>query len=461
MPDQVRVPPHSLDAERAVLGSVFIKPSVMALLVAELQVDDFFQPQHREVFDAMLTVDKRGFPLDVIAVADELKARDVMKRLEGGEGYLLSLMGAVPTAENVDYYLGVVRERSQLRRIIAVASETASRAYGPDARADELLEDSSAAMLKIASASGSELVVAGELVDEALEEFERRQLRAKEGQSVITGIRTGITKLDIVTSGFQKHQVITIGGETGGGKTALAMQVATLLSQDEDGLAIAFNLEMPRVELVERTFVSLAEVDSQKLKNGFIDHQDFKRLHGAGNQIRERALFIEDKVFTLREMEARCRRLRAKYPKKKRVLGIVDTVQLMGHAGPKENRAREIGMITKGVKQLAKKLDMTWIVVSQINRDAAKAKKDKQGNPIPPSLHDLKESGDIEQDSDIIILTHNPDELDDADVDLYMVKHRNGARKKVRAHWTAKFYRFSDPEIDMGPAPQDDRRYAG
>jgi replicative DNA helicase len=453
----VREPPRSLEAERSVLGSVLIKPSVIDSVGLELQVDDFVLPAHREIFDAMLAIARRDRTVDVVVLADELKSREMLKRLEGGEGYLLKLANETPTAENIAQYVAIVKERSQLRRVIATCLDTASRAYGSTEVA-ALLDEHAGQMLKISTGLGSDLVPIAELTDPLMEEFENRFLKSKAGESSVTGIKTGITRLDVITAGLQPEQVITIAGDTGGGKTALAMQIATNCAEDPEGVAIVFNLEMSRAELGEREFVHVSRLNSQKLKHGALDHDDFKRLHGTKHKIDAMPLYLEKKVDSMRLIEARCRRLRAKYPNKKKVLGVLDTLQLMGNSGPKDNRAREIGMISKWVKRMAGSLGMTWIMVSQLNREGAKAKKDKEGNVLPPTIHDLKESGDIEQDSDIILLTHNPDEIPEGDVDLYLGKHRNGRRARIRVHWSGKTYRFSDPEIDMGPPPED-RRY--
>lgn len=458
MTEMVRVLPHSVDAEKAVLGSVFIKPSVMDLLAVELQVDDFFMPVHREVFAAMLDIVSRRVPVDAISVADEMKARDTLKRMEGGEGYLLALANAVPTAENASYYLEVVRQRAQLRRVIVAALELASRAQAPDADASALLEEHSDRMMRIATGLSTDLVPASDLVNPLMDEFEQRWQRSQEGESAVTGIRTGITKLDVITAGLQPEQVCTIAGDTGGGKTAFAMQVATLCAADPDGMVAVFNLEMSRKELGERQFVHLSKINSQAVKTGALTPEDFRKLQGAASRIHELPLYLEEHADSVRQIEARCRRLRARFPGKKKFLGVLDTLQLMGNSGPKENRAREVGMISKAIKRLAKKLSMTWILVSQLNRDGAKTKKDKQGNVLPPTIHDLKESGDIEQDSDIILLTHNPDEVADGDIDLYLAKQRNGKRAHLKVHWEARIYRFSDPEVDPGPAIEE-RRY--
>lgn len=454
---EVRPLPHSMEAERSVLGSVLIKPSVIDSVGLELQVDDFFLPAHREIFDAMLAVARRDRTVDVLMLADELTARGMIKRLEGGITYLSKLTSETPTAENVAHYVALVKERSQLRRVIATCLETASRAYGSTEVA-ALLDEHAGQMLKISTGLGSDLVPVSELTDPLMEEFEQRFLKSKAGESSVTGIRTGITRLDVITAGLQPEQVVTIAGDTGGGKTAMAMQIATLCAQDPEGVAIVFNLEMSRLELGEREFVHVSGINSQRLKHGALDHDAFKTLHGAKQRIDELPLYIEKRADSMRVIEARCRRLRAKFPAKQKVLGVLDTLQLMGNSGPKDNRAREIGMISKWVKRMAGQLSMTWIMVSQLNREGAKAKKDKEGNVLPPTIHELKESGDIEQDSDIILLTHNPDEVAEGDVDLYLAKHRNGRRARIRVHWCGKNYRFSDPEIDMGPPPED-RRY--
>lgn len=452
-----RQPPHSLEAEQSVLGAVLIKPLVLDSLKVELQVDDFFLPAHREIFDAMLAVVHRGRELDAVTLVDELRVRDMLVRLDGQEGYLLQLANAVPTAENAAHYVSIVKEKAQLRRLIAVCLETASRAYGDCGAVPDLVDEHAAAIMRIATSAVADVVPVRDLVEPLMEEFERRHLKAQAGETIVTGIRTGVTKLDVLTAGFQPEEAITIAGDTASGKTALAMQTAIRLSAEPDGMAIVFNLEMSRSQLLERAFCHLGEVNSQALKTGAIDMADFKRLHRTAGQIRDLPLFLEENASSMREVEARCRRLRSKFPNKKRVLAVLDTLQLMPAENTKDNRARSVGMASKACKQLAKRLKMTFVMVSQINREGSK-KKAKDGSVLPPTMHDLKESGDIEQDSDIIIINHNPEELDDADIDLLVVKHRNGRRAKMRVHWTGKYYRLSDPEIDAGPAA-DDRRF--
>lgn len=440
-----RTPPHSLDAEKSVLGSVLIRPAVFDLLRLELETDDFFLPAHREIWEAMRAVAGRGRPIDALMLADELKARGMLPRLEGGEGYLLALSNAVPTAESAEHYADVVQEKARLRGIIATCADTMARAYSERAGSDELLEDTSRGLTKIATKTTTDLVTIGELAAPLMDEFDARQRRSEAGESAVTGISTGITRLDSMTAGFQPQELIVIAADTGGGKTALAMQTAIRLAAQDDGVGIAFNLEMPRTQLAERAFAHVGLVNSQRLKLGNLDYDDFKRLQSAAVQLVKQRLYLEEQVFTVREVEAKTRRVRAKHPDA-RMLFVVDFIQLMRSSG-RDNRAREIGIIAQAMKQLAKNLNATGILISQLNRGGVK--KDER-----PTMHDLKESGDIEQAADIIILSHNEDDTDDGDLTLYVDKYRSGSRMRVKAHWTGRYYRFSDPEIQ----PEPDRR---
>jgi replicative DNA helicase len=437
-----REPPFSLNAERSVLGSVLIKPSVFDLLRLEMEVDDFFLPAHREIWDAMRAIRGREQPLDALMLVDELKARGLLARLDGGEGYLLTLANSVPTAENVDHYADVVQEKARLRRIITACAETMSRAYGQRATSEELLEDNSRAMTKIATSETADLVTIGDLTEPLMEEFEWRSQRVQAGESPITGIRFGITRLDAMTAGLQPEEVVTVAADTGGGKTALAVQAAIILTAEDNGVALIIQLEMPKKQVAERAFVHVGLVNSHRLKTGQLDYEDFKRLQTAAIELVKRRLYIVEQAFAMREVEAVVRRVRARHPTSK-ILVVLDYIQLM-KTGGRDTRAQQIGDIAKGCKQLAKATKVTFILVSQLNRSGVK--EDKR-----PTMHDLKESGDIEQASDIILLPHNPQQLDDGDVDIFIDKHRNGAKRCIRAHWTGRYYRFSDPEIQPEP----------
>src|SRR3954469_173441 len=368
-PVVVRPPPHSLDAEKSVLGAVFIKPAAFDEIATALQVDDFFLPAHREIFDAMLAIDKRRQPLDVIAVADELKVRGMLPRLEGGEGYLLALANAVPTAENVAHYGRLVKEKATLRRLIAACAEVQSRAYGDFGEFESFLDEAETQIFKVAQQNRRETYSAiGDLMEEVLHNIE---VRASERKAV-TGVPTGFTKLDEYTAGLQRENLIIVAARPGGGKTSWAVNVAVHAAMKKIPVLI-FSLEMSKYELMERMLAGEARIDSGKIKRGFLEYSDWKnKIHPASKSLAEAPILIDDSsAISIMEIRAKARRFRGDHryfpplgptpdgrmPPPPLGLIVVDYLQLArGGARRDENRQQEIAEISRGLKALAKDL---------------------------------------------------------------------------------------------------------
>jgi len=410
--------PHNLQAEQSVLGCVLMAPTLVDEL-GDLNVDDFLLPAHREIWDAMLTIAKRGKPVDVLLVMDELKARDWLKRLEDGPVYLDKLSSAVPTASNFRHYVDVVREKARLRQIITLCAEVSGAAFG-DAESDELLAGMSERAMKIATNTTNELAHVGPLLEPLMLEFEQRKKRREAGNedAGVTGARMGISKLDRATGGGQPGDVIVIAAGTGGGKTALAVQTAINVCDDK-GSSLVFNLEMPRKQIAERILVHRTEINSINLRDGLIDNKEFAKLQGAAGKTYDQALYIHDDLFTMREIVATARRWRAKHPHPQAGLIALDFLQLIrseqARGRGEYNRSRELGIYAQTLKELAKKL------------------------MVP------------------IILPHNKDESDDCVLDIYVDKLRNGQKVRVKAQWRGRYYQFSDPAIDWVPTEETRR----
>jgi replicative DNA helicase len=458
-----RNPPHNIDAEKSVLGAVFIKPAAFDEVATGLQVDDFFLPAHREIFDAMLAIDKRRQPLDVIAVADELKTRGMLPRLEGGEAYLLALANTVPSAENVAHYARLVREKSTLRRLIAACAEVQSRAYGDFGEFEPFMDEAETQIFKVAQQNRRESYSSiGDMMEEVLHNIE---VRASERKAV-TGVPTGFTKLDEYTAGLQRENLIIVAARPGGGKTSWAVNVAVHAAMKKIPVLI-FSLEMSKYELMERMLAGEARIDSSRIKRGFLEYSDWKnKIHPASGRLAEAPILIDDSsAISIMEIRAKARRFRSDpryFPPQDVVEGsrppppplgliVVDYLQLArGGGGRKEeNRQQEIAEISRGLKALAKDLKLPIIAVSQLNREVEK----REGKP---KLSDLRESGAIEQDADLILFIHREDMTSDGSdtgptsiAELIIGKHRNGATGAVKVTFIKEYTRFENYADDQ------------
>jgi replicative DNA helicase len=446
-----RQPPHNLEAERSALGGVLVKPSAFDEMATTLTADDFLLPAHREIFEAMLALDKRRQPIDVISLGDELKNRGSLSRLENGQAYLIELANAVPTAENIAHYARLVQEKSTLRRLIASCAEIQSRAYGEFGDYEQFLDESESMIFKVAQKNRRDNARhVNEIMGEVLENIDAR---ARESKSV-TGVPTGFTKLDELTAGLQPENLIIVAARPGVGKTSWALNVATFAALNHGIPALIFSLEMSRNELIERVLAGEARIDSNRLRRGMIEYSEWKnRIYPAGNRISQAPILIDDSPgVNILELRAKARRFRSDprfFPPSKgdRQLGLVviDYLQLAhGMGGRKEeSREREIAEISRGLKGLAKELHIPIIAVSQLNRGVEK-REDKT-----PQLSDLRESGAIEQDADIIMFIHreemyNPDPSGRGKALLKIGKNRAGATGEVDLTFIREYTKFEN-----------------
>src|SRR6478609_2026171 len=309
-PGPARTPPHNLEAEKSVLGSVLIKPAAFDEIATSLNVDDFFLPAHREIFEALLALDKRRQPLDIIAVADELKTRGLLSRLDGGEAYLNDLANAVPTAENALHYARLVREKATLRRLIAACAEIQSSAYGDFGEFESFLDESETKVFKVAQQNRRETYSStGDLMKEVIDYLEVRTNERK----AVTGVPTGFTKLDEYTAGLQRENLIIVAARPGGGKTSWAMNVAMNAALNHRIPVLVFSLEMSKYELMERMLAGQARIDSSKIKRGFIEYADWKnKIHPASGRLAAAPILIDDSsAISIMEIRAKARRFRA------------------------------------------------------------------------------------------------------------------------------------------------------
>ena len=457
-----RTPPQNLDAERSALGGVLVKPSAIDELLTGLVADDFFLPAHREIFEAMLAIDRRRQPIDFISLTDELKTRATLSHLEGGESYLVTLANSVPTAENIEHYIRLVKEKSTLRRLISACAEVQSRAYGEFGNYEEFLDEAENAVFQVAQQTRKETYSSvADMMGEVLESIEERARERKE----ITGVPTGFTKFDLMTAGLQPENLIVVAARPGVGKTSWAVNVATNCALLHKMPVLIFSLEMSKYELMERMLAGEARIDSARLKRGHIEYSDWKnRIYPAGNRLSQAPILIDDSgAPTILDMRAKARRFRsdARYfppPEDKgagvgqRPLGliVVDYLQLArGATGRRdESREREIADISRGLKALAKDLKLPIIAVSQLNRSLEK-REDKR-----PQLSDLRESGAIEQDADMIVFIHREEmygteSAEKGKAELIVGKHRHGPTGAVPLTFIREYTRFENYAEEM------------
>jgi replicative DNA helicase len=458
-----RLPPHNLEAEKSALGGVLIKPSAFDEMATVLTVDDFFLPAHREIFEAMMELDKRRQPLDPIGLGDELKIRGALPRLEGGEAYLMALAGSVPTAENISHYVRLVKEKATLRRLISACAEVQSRAYGEFGNYEDFLDEAETAIFKVAQQNRREgFLPIGDMMTTVLENIEAR---ARDGKEV-TGVPTGFKRFDEMTAGLQPENLIIVAARPGMGKTSWAVNVAVNAALHHQIPVLIFSLEMSKYELMERMLAGEARIDSSRMRRGMIEYTDWKnRIYPAGGRLSSAPILIDDGASpSILEIRAKARRFKGDpryFPPPVRHadgreiprqgLIVIDYLQLARGMGGKreETREREIADISRGLKGLAKDLKVPIIAISQLNRGLEKREEKT------PQLSDLRESGAIEQDADLVLFIHreemfNTDAAEKGKAALIVGKNRHGATGSVPMTFIKEYTRFENYAEDEG-----------
>jgi replicative DNA helicase len=447
-----RLPPHNLEAERSALGGVLVKPLAFDEMATVLTADDFFLPAHREIFLAMMELDQRRQPIDVVSLGDELKSRGALPRLEGGQSYLITLANSVPTAENISHYVRLVKEKATLRRLIAACAEIQSRAYGEFGSYEEFLDDAETQIFKVAQQNRREsFQPVGELLGDVVNELQTRSMERRQ----ITGVPTGFTKLDEISAGLQPENLIVVAARPGVGKTSWAINVATHAALDHGIPVLIFSLEMSKFELMERMLAGEARIDSSRMRRGMIEYGDWKsHIYPAADRLTKAPILIDDSAApNILELRAKARRFRGNpkyFPASsdgRTPLGlmVVDYLQLARGLGGRreESREREIAEISRGLKALAKDLRIPIIAVSQLNRGLER-REDKR-----PQLSDLRESGAIEQDADMILFIHREEMYgtegaERNKAELIIGKNRHGPTDTVLLTFQREYTKFQN-----------------
>ncbi|MDP8959573.1 MAG: replicative DNA helicase [Actinomycetota bacterium] len=437
-----RVPPSNLEAEESVLGSVMLSPDAANVVMEMLQAEDFYKPAHQVIFEAMVELYNRNQPIDAVTVSDALRRGNQLERI-GGISYLTGLLDAVPATSNAGYYAGIIEEHGQRRRLVRAGSVIGELAFDTHTPVGEILDRAEQTVFAVAEHRiGDGLVPVRPLLTTALETIEEMGARGSE----ITGLSTGFRDLDRKLAGLQPANLVIIAARPSMGKSALAVNIAQNVAAQGSAVAI-FSLEMSRQELVHRMLCSLGRVDSQKLRTGQLGQQHWQKIVRAAAQLFEVPIFLDDSPsLTATDLRARCRRL-----KRQQDLGlvVVDYLQLMQSSGRAENRQQEIAEISRSLKGLARELQVPIIAVSQLNR-ALETRQDKR-----PLLGDLRESGSLEQDSDVVLFIYRDEyyhpENQEAKglAEVIVAKHRSGATGRIDMTFLAEFTLFADLGRDV------------
>jgi replicative DNA helicase len=436
----LKIPPHSIEAEQSVLGGLMLENASWDWVADKIREDDFYRRDHRLIFRAISVLAEKSNPFDVVTVSEWLANNNELEN-SGDLAYLGELARNTPSAANITAYADIVRERAVRRHLIEAGTDIASSAYNTEGReSPELLDHAERLVFEIADrgdrnrggfAAMKDILV--DVVDRIDTLFHR--------DNPITGVATGFSDLDSQMSGLQNSDLIIVAGRPSMGKTALAMNVVTHAAISEKLSVAVFSMEMPAEQLAMRMMSSLARIDQSKVRTGKLDDDDWPRLTSAVSMLNEATIFVDDSpALTPTELRARCRRL-----KREHGLGlvVVDYLQLMQVPGSKENRATEISEISRGLKALAKELKVPLVAISQLNRSLEQRPNKR------PIMSDLRESGAIEQDADVILFiyrdeVYNEDSADKGVAEIIIGKQRNGPIGKVNLTFLSQYTQFEN-----------------
>lgn len=440
--DDLKMPPHSFEAEQSVLGSLMLDNNAWENIIDRIEEKDFYRHEHRLIFRAMSFLEQKNQPFDVITLAETLKDLNELANI-GGEVYLFELSKNTPSAANIKAYADIVRERSVLRQLIGVAAEIADIAYHPDGRNSvSLLDEAERRVFEIARQDGRGS--GPQRVSTYLAQANEKILLLSETNQPVTGLATGYKDFDLMTAGLQPSDLIIVAGRPSMGKTTFAMNMAEHAAMKCNKPVLIFSMEMPGDSLALRMMSSLGSIELQKLRSGDLSDGDWPSVASVVGMLSEKPLFIDDTpALSPSELRSRARRVARDHGQ----LGliVIDYLQLMQVGGTSDNRTAEISEISRSLKALAKELNVPVIALSQLNR-SLEQRADKR-----PMMSDLRESGAIEQDADLICFiyrdeVYNPETRDKGSAEIIIAKQRNGPIGKVSLIFEGQFTRFRDKE---------------
>lgn len=433
-----RVPPHSAEAEKSVLGAAMLSKDALFDVMEVVKPADFYDENHKEIFQAMIDLNRKNAPVDALTVAEELKKRNSLEMV-GGRAYIASLSSMTPTTSNAMEYGRIVAEKASVRRLIETADDIVTKGYDGTMDANQMLDYAESGIFEISQArqKGQYSHIRDVLI-ENLAIIDR----AEQMDGGLTGITTGFSKLDEMTSGMQKSDLIILAARPAMGKTAFALSLARNAAVKGKASVMIFSLEMAKEQLTQRLLSMESKVDLQTLKTGRLERRDWDDLNVALDILSNSNIHIDDTAgISIMEMKSKCRRLKAEAGLD---LVIIDYLQLMNPEGKADSRTQEISVISRNLKLLARELDCPVLVLSQLSR-APEQRTDHR-----PMLSDLRESGSIEQDADIVIFLYRDEYYNKEDTEkpgeceVIVAKHRSGPTGSVDVAWIERYTQFKD-----------------
>ena len=436
----MKIPPHSIEAEQSVLGGLFLDKDSLIKVVERVQAEDFYRQDHRIIYKAIIDLDNDGKPFDLVTVAEWLESHQQLDEV-GGLSYLAALAENTPSASNVGVYADIVRKRSVLRQLISATVKINETVFNPMGfSSEQILDFAEQAVFEIAEQENRGRRAYQNIKDLLVSALDRVDEIYRK-KTPITGIATGFDDFDERTAGLQNSDLVIIAGRPSMGKTAFAINIAEHAVIKQELSVVVFSMEMPGEQLAMRMMSSLGRVDQHKVRTGKLDDQDWPRLTSAVTLLKDKNLFIDDTpALTPVELRSRCRRIARE---QKLDLIIIDYLQLMQIPGTSENRATEISEISRSLKAMAKELKVPVVALSQLNRSLEQRPNKR------PVMSDLRESGAIEQDADVIVFiyrdeVYNDETADKGIAEIILSKQRNGPIGTVKLTFLGQFTRFEN-----------------
>jgi replicative DNA helicase len=435
-----RLPPQNIEAEQAVIGAIFLEPTALTLASEILIPEDFYRAAHQKIFNAMLKLNDTGKAVDLITVTEELAATKVLEDI-GGVSYLSEVAGSVPTAANIEYYANIVGEKALLRKLIRTATGIAQDGYSREDEVEALLSEAEKSIMEVAQRRNAGAF--HNIKDVLVRTYDNIEtLHQRIGD--VTGIPTGFAELDRMTAGFQRNDLIIVGARPSVGKTAFALNIAQNVAVKSGENVAIFSLEMGAEQLVMRMLCAEGNIDAQRLRTGSLTDEDWGKLTMAMGSLSDAGIFIDDTPgVRISDLQAKCRRLKQEHG-----LGmiLIDYLQLiLGSGRGGENRQQEVSEISRSLKQLARELQVPVIALSQLSR-GVEQRQDKR-----PMMSDIRESGSIEQDADIVAFLYRDDYYDKESenkniIEIIIAKQRNGPTGTVSLAFVKEYNKFVNLE---------------
>jgi replicative DNA helicase len=432
-----RTPPQDMDAEQCVLGAMMMSKDAIADVVETLRGSDFYRPAHEQIYNAITDLYGRGEPVDAITVSAQLSKRGELIKIGGGP-YLHTLLASVQVAANAGYYAAIVREKAVLRRLVDASIRIGQMSYAAEGDVDDIVDRAQAEVYSVTDGKAAEdYKPLAELMQPTLDEMEA--ISSRSGN--LAGVPTGFADLDDLTNGLHPGQLVIVAARPGVGKSTLALDVARSASIRHGLTSVIFSLEMSQIEITMRLLSAEASIPLSHIRGGRMSDDDWTRVAAKMGQVSEAPMFIDDSPnLTMMEIRAKARRLKQRHNLK---LVVIDYIQLMTSGKKVESRQLEVSEFSRQLKLLAKELDVPVVALSQLNRGP------EQRNDKRPMLSDLRESGSLEQDSDLVILLNRPDLYDKeseraGEADFDIAKHRNGPTKLITVAFQGHYSRFTD-----------------